>query len=116
MLRPGGTVSDAQNGEELQKLDLPEVCPQIHNLPCAQSDQHAHSSQCEPFDALVGAFVRVPQLLFSLSQIFHLLHDLVDRLFYPPQFRLHGLQFLRRLHGRPIFRVSSNVDIEFDVT
>lgn len=44
---------------------IPEVGAKVDNLPCAQTDQHAHCSQSEPLDALVGALVCVSELLLA---------------------------------------------------
>lgn len=69
----------------------PEISPQINHLPCAQRDQDAHRTKREPLDPLIGAFVRVPQLLFSCAEIIHLSDDLRHHLFHPAQFGLGRL-------------------------
>ena len=95
--------------------NIPEISPQIHDLPRAEADQHPHGPQGKPFHSFVGALIGVAQLLLPYPQVLHLLDDLVDRGLDAPQLRIHGLQLLRRLDGGPVARVGADIDVEFDV-
>jgi hypothetical protein len=99
----------------LDEMFAPEIRPQVHNLPRAQSNKHTHSPQRKPLDPLIGTLIRVPQLLFPRPQIIHLRHNLANDLFNAPQLRFHGLQFLARRDGVPVLCVGANVNVELDV-
>lgn len=95
--------------------NLPEVCPQINDLPCSQSNQHPHGSEAKPLDSGVRALIRVSQLLFSAPEVFHLRNDFGDQLFNASEFCLNRLELLSGLDSRPIFGVCANVNVEFDM-
>jgi hypothetical protein len=117
MLRP---ISDSQfnitQDTTIEQADLPKVRPQVHNLPSAQPNQHAHCAECKPFDPLIRALIRIPQLLLSLPQILHLLQNLTDRLPNAQQLRLNWFKLLRSLNSRPIACVGANVDVQLNVS
>ena len=96
--------------------DIPKVRPQIYDLPRPQTHEHAHCTERKPFYPFIRAFVRIPKLLLSRSQIVHLGHNLSHKLLDAPQFRLDRLQLLLSLYGRPVPGVGTNVDIKLDVT
>lgn len=117
MLRPISTVSSTSIQDSIiNKGDLPKVRPQVHNLPSAQPNQHAHCAECKPFDPLIRALICIAQLLLSQPQILHLLHNFIDRLFNTPQLCLNWFKLLRCLNSRPIACVSANVDVQLNVT
>ena len=95
---------------------VPEVCSQVDDLPRAQADENAHGAKGKPLDPLVGALVRVAQLLLARAQVLHLGHDLGHHLLHPAQFRLDRLQLLGRLDLSPVLRVRADVDVELDVS
>src|SRR5947199_293508 len=117
MLRPIPTVSSTSiQGSIIDKEDLPKVRPQVHNLPSAQPNQHAHGAERKPFDSLIRALIGIAQLLLSYPQILHLHHDLIDRLLNTPQLCLNWFKLLRCLNSRPIACVGTNVDVQFNVS
>jgi len=93
----------------------PEVRPQIHNLPRAQRDQHAHSPKGKPLDSFVRALVRVPQFLLSHFEILHLVNNLIHILFDPPQLCIYWSKLFRGLNSRPVSCVGTDVNVEFYV-
>ena len=93
----------------------PEISPEIYDLPRTQRNKHAHRPNRKPLHALIRAFIGVPQLLLPRSQVLHLRHDLVDRLFHPSQLGLDGLQLLGGLYRGPVLGVGADVNIELDV-
>jgi hypothetical protein len=97
------------------QVDSPKVRPQVDNLPSTQPNQHTHCPKRKPLDPLVRALVRIPELLFSYSQIFHLLHNLIHCLLDSSQLRLDRLQLLLGLYGRPILRISADIDVQLDM-
>jgi hypothetical protein len=96
---------------EREKTNIPEISPQINNLPRAQSHQHAHGPQRKPLDPLVRALIGVAQLLLAHAQVLHFLHDLIDAGLDAPQLRVDGLELLGGLDRRPIARVGADVDV-----
>ncbi len=95
--------------------NVPEISPQIHNLPSAQPYQHSHSPKSKPFDSLIRALVRVPKLLFSRPEVVHLPNDLPNQLFNASQLRLYRFQLLLCLDSRPVSGVGANIYIQLDV-
>lgn len=93
----------------------PEITPQVHDLPCAQTDQHQHGQVAKPLDALVGALVGVPQLLLACAQVVHLGDDLADDFLDAAEFGFDGLELLAGLDGGPVLCVGADVDVEFDM-
>ena len=106
---------DLKKDTRNERTSIPEISPQIHNLPRPQPDQHPHGAKREPFDPLIRALVRIPQLLLPGAEVVHLGHNLADELLDAPQLRLDRFQLLRRLNGRPVAGVGADVDVEFDV-
>jgi hypothetical protein len=96
--------------------NIPEISPQVDDLPRTQAHQHTHGAQRKPLDSLIRALIRIPQLLFAHPQIFHLLNNLIDRSFDAAQFRLDRLQLLASLDGRPVLRIRTDIDIQFYMT
>lgn len=106
----------AEEREICKHCRSPEICPQINDLPGAQSDQHAHRSQSKPFNALVRTLIGVSQFLLPTSHIVHLSNDLTYQRLNPTKVSLNGLKFLLRLDSRPITGVGPNINIELHVT
>lgn len=107
------TIRKTQNHKE--QNHKPEIRPQIHNLPCPQSHQHTHSPKSKPFHSFIRTLIRIPQFLFPAPEIFHLGHNLIDRLFDAAKLRLNRLQLLRGRDAGPVFGVGADVDVELDV-
>jgi hypothetical protein len=99
----------------LNEMLTPEVGPQIDNLPRTQRDQHAHSTQSKPLDALIRALIGIPQLLLACPQVIHLGDNLANHLLDPAQLCLDRLQLLARRDGIPVLGIGSYVDVELDV-
>lgn len=97
------------------RSNVPEISPQVHDLPRAQPHQHPHGPKRKPFDALVGALVRIPKLLLPRPEVIHLSDNLPDQLFDASQLRLDRLQLLLRLDGRPVSSVGADVNVQFNV-
>lgn len=92
----------------------PKVRPQINNLPHSQPNQHAHSTESKPLNALIRALIRIPQLLLSAPEIIHLNHNLANNFFDATQFGFDGFELLAGLNGGPVFGVGADVNVEFD--
>ena len=118
MLRSVHTVSKNWNHHStaLKQADLPKIRPQVHNLPGAQTNQHAHCPKCKPLDPFIRALICISKLLLPDPQILHLLHDFIHCLLNPPQVCLDRLQLLHGLNGRPVLRVSADVDVQLNVS
>jgi len=101
--------------KNLAAFNIPEICPQIHDLPRPQSNQHSHRAKRKPLDPLIRTLIRIPKLLFSRPQIVHLPHNLRYQLLNAPKLRLNRLQLLLRLNGRPVAGVGADVDVQFDM-
>lgn len=94
---------------------VPEISPQVDDLPRTQADQHAYGPERKPLHPLIRALVGIPQLLLAVLHVFHLADDLLYQLFDASQLRLDRLQLLARLYRGPVFRVGADVDVELDV-
>lgn len=96
-------VSVSHSDEEVDSSQdegrVPEVRPEVDDLPSAECNQSAHGANGEPLDALVGALVGVPQLLFASTKVVHLGDNLGNQLFDATQLSLDGLELLVRLDG-----------------
>lgn len=106
------TAPTTTAGERHQ--DIPEVSPEIDNLPGAEPNQHAHGAKGEPLHALIGALVGIPQLLLARPEVFHLADNLLHHLLDTAEVGLDGLELLLALDAGPITRVGANVDVELD--
>ena len=117
MLRPVDVESALGPAREERscRRNVPEISPQVHDLPRAQPHQHPHRPKRKPFDALIGALVRVPKLLLPRPEVVHLSDNLPDQLFDASQLRLDRLQLLLRLDGRPVSGVGADVNVQFNV-
>jgi len=92
----------------------PEIRPQIHNLPHAQRNQHAHRPDRKPLDPLIRTLIRIPQLHLPAAQVLHLVRDLLRDLTDASQVRLDGLELLARLDRAPVLGVGADVDVQLD--
>jgi hypothetical protein len=116
MLRPvSPLVRHSYKSNSTESPSLPEVCPEIDNLPRSQRNEHADGAKAKPLDAVVGALIRVSQLLLAGTEIVHLVHDLLDHLLDAAQLGLDRLELLRSLDGGPVLGVRSNVNIELNL-
>lgn len=93
----------------------PEVCPQVHDLPRTQTDQHAHCGKREPLDPLICALIRISEFLLATAEVVHLANDLAHHFLNSAQLSFDRLQLLTGLNGGPVFCVGANIDVEFDV-
>ena len=93
----------------------PEVRPEVHDLPRTQRHEHAHSSNGEPLDTLVGALIGISQLDLTASQVVQLSHNLGCNLANPLELCFNGLELLACLNCIPVFCVGTNVDVKFDI-
>lgn len=92
----------------------PEVSPQIDNLPCPQTNKHAHRPKGKPLHALVGALVRITETLLPRPQVLHLCDDVIDNVLDTAEVCLDGLEFLLDLDAGPVAGVGADLDVEFD--
>lgn len=92
-----------------------EVRTQVHNLPGPKTDEDPRRGDAKPLDTVVGALVRITQLLFPYTQIFHLVDNLLGEFLNTTQLGLHGLELLSGLDGAPVLGVGADVDVELDV-
>jgi hypothetical protein len=100
----------------LNEMLRPEIRPEVDNLPRSQANQHAHCTKCEPLDPLVCALICISQLLLASTEVVHLGYYLPNDFLDSTELYFDRFEFLASLNGRPIFCVSANVDIEFDVS
>ncbi len=94
---------------------IPEVGPEIQNLPPPEPDEQEGGAEAEQLDAGVGALIGVAQLLLAHPKVVHLGHNLGHQLLDPTQLGLDRLELLRRLDGRPVLGVGADVDVELNV-
>lgn len=111
LIRSSRTMIAFRSNEML----APEIAPQVHDLPRAQTNQHAHGQVSEPLYAIVRALVGIPQLLFPRAQVVHLRDNLADNLLDASQLGFDGLELLAGLDGGPVLCVGADVDVELDV-
>lgn len=97
-----------------EERNIPEISPQINNLPSTQSNQHPHRAERKPLDPLVGALVGIAQLLLPRPQVLHLADNLGHHLLHAAEIRLDGLELLVDLDAGPVAGVGADVDVELD--
>ena len=121
MLRPSSLLAIAAPNSthsracRIKKRDIPEVGPQVHDLPRPEADEQPRGADAEVLDPAVGALVGIAQLLLAQPQVLHLRHDLGDGLLDAAQLGLDGLELLRGLDGGPVLGVGADVDVELHV-
>ena len=108
-----GNVSE---GRPVLKDKIPKIGPQIDNLPCPQPNQHTHCAERKPFNSLIGTLIGISQLLLSIPQVLHLIHNLGKHLFYTLELCLDRLQLLLCLNSRPVFCVGTDINIKLYVS
>lgn len=98
----------------LDQMLRAEVCAQVHNLPRAQRNQHAHRPNSKPLHPLIRALIGISQLHLPTPEIVQLVHHLVRNLCHTSELRFHWLQLLASLDGRPVLGVSADVDVQLN--
>jgi len=93
---------------------IPEVTPQVDNLPATHSYQRHHYRNSKELDPLVCTLVCVSQLLFSSPQVFHFVNNLSSNGLRLPELNLQGLQFFGGLNGIPVSCICANVYVELN--
>lgn len=96
------------------KVYVPEVSPQVNNLPSPKPNEHTYRPKRKPLHPLICALIGITQLLLTRTQVLHLRHNLRDRLFHAAEVSLDGLQLLRDGVAGPVAGVGPDVDVELD--
>jgi hypothetical protein len=94
--------------------NVPEISPQINNLPSPEPNKHTHSPESEPLHTLISALIGIAQTLLTRTQVLHLGNDISDHLLDAAEVCLDGLELFLGLDAVPVAGVGANVDVEFD--
>lgn len=97
-------------------MNWPEISPQINNLPSSKSNKCSHDREGKPLHTLICRLVRIAQFLLARSQVLHLTDNLWNNLLNASQLNFDRLEFLGSLNGRPVTRISANINIKLNRT